>query len=419
MSEPPALGASLAQWLRWLETIHPVAIDMGLERVSEVADRLQLRPVQKPLVLVGGTNGKGSTVAMLSAIYTAAGYRVGAYCSPHIHDFRERIRINGQMAEASHIVEALAFVEAQRTPQSLTYFEYTTLAAMRVFLQCQCDVYLLEVGLGGRLDATNIWDADCSVVTSIALDHEAYLGSDISVIATEKAAIGRADRTLVVGEVDPPDSLWSFAREQGINLEHVGGWPAQDLPRTRLPGQHQRRNAGCAVSVVKQLQARLPVPEALITKGLMQASVPARFERHERNGVTLIMDVAHNPAAARALAETWREQLGEAHGQVVFSVLNDKDIDRIVDALNPVAAAWHCIELDGPRTQAVSDLANAVRQRAQAPVTAYHSIDKAVHCALEAAQSSANAVLVAGSFHTIAAVQAQIGLSGTCQNETC
>ena len=253
-AEVPDTLAPLSTWLTWLETIHPVAIDMGLDRVSLVADRLGLRPVSKPLILVGGTNGKGSTVAMLSAIYTAAGYRVGTYTSPHISDFRERIRINGEMAAADDIVEALAYVEARRAPQTLTYFEYTTLAAMRVFLQKQCDVYVMEVGLGGRLDATNLWDADCSVVTSIALDHEEYLGSDISVIATEKAAIGRPDRVLVVGQSEPPESLFSYTLDQAIRVVYVGGLSPDSLPVTSLKGAHQRRNAPSIQSACRRAE---------------------------------------------------------------------------------------------------------------------------------------------------------------------
>ncbi len=404
-AEVPATTAPLSAWLTWLETIHPVAIDMGLERVSLVADRLALRPVGKPLILVGGTNGKGSTVAMLSAIYTAAGYRVGTYTSPHISDFRERIRINGEMAAASDIVEALAFVEAARAPQTLTYFEYTTLAAMRVFLQAQCDVYVMEVGLGGRLDATNLWDADCSVVTSIALDHEEYLGSDLSVIATEKAAIGRRDKVLVVGQSEPPESLFTFTAENAIPVAYVGGLSPNSLPITNLAGAHQRRNAGCAVAVVENLQGLLPVEKNTVDQTLNSLQIAGRFERITHAGVNVVLDVAHNPAGAEALCQAWREEFGDVQAQVVFSALADKDLAGIASALDPVVAGWHCFGLNVSRATPLKTLTTELQQVSSKPVESHASADQAWNAARTAAEAHSQPVLVAGSFHTIADIQ--------------
>jgi dihydrofolate synthase/folylpolyglutamate synthase len=378
---------------------------MGLERVGKVADRLGMRPVSSPLVLVGGTNGKGSTVSMLTAIYVAAGYRVGSYTSPHIHDFRERIQINGEMASATEIVDALAFVEGSRAPQTLTYFEYTTLAAMRVFQQRLCDVYVLEVGLGGRLDATNLWDADCSVVTSIALDHEDYLGSDLSVIATEKAAIGRQNKVLVVGEPDPPASLWGFAENNGIIVEHVGILSAAELPQTGLAGVHQRRNAACAVAVVNTLSGRLPVEESTITSALLDVVIPARFEELSIQGIPVLLDVAHNPAGAVALAVAWRERYPSQQAQVIFACLADKDLDGIVTALAPIAAQWHIVPLEGPRTVPSDELAKQVQGTVTEPVSAYSSASDAWLAALQCAGQNTQPILIAGSFYTIADVR--------------
>ncbi len=407
-AEVPDTTAPLSTWLAWLETIHPVAIDMGLERVSLVADRLGLRPVKKPLILVGGTNGKGSTVAMLSAIYSAAGYRVGSYTSPHISDFRERIRINGEMAEASDIVAALAYVEAQRAPQTLTYFEYTTLAAMRVFLQTQCDVYVMEVGLGGRLDATNLWDADCAVVTSIALDHEEYLGSDLSVIATEKAAIGRRGRVLVVGQSEPPESLFAYTVKQAIRVVYVGGLSPNSLPITSLKGAHQRRNAGCAVAVVENLHGLLPVQKDTVEQALKTLRVSARFERITQEGMNVVLDVAHNPAGAEALCQAWREEFGDVQAQVVFSALADKDLAGIVSALDPVVAGWHCFELHVSRATPLNTLTTGVQQASSKPVESHASAEQAWKAARSAAASVSQPVLVAGSFHTIADIHGVI-----------
>lgn len=413
--DPPSPTDSLSQWLSWLETIHPVSIDMGLERVGRVADRLNMRPVDKPLVLVGGTNGKGSTVAMLSAIYTTAGYTVGSYTSPHISDFRERIRINGEMADACDIVKALAHVEAGRHPQTLTYFEYTTLAAMQVFQQHDCDLFLLEVGLGGRLDATNLWDADCSVVTSIALDHEEYLGSDVSVIATEKAAIGRTGKPLVVGDPAPPSSLFDFARKHDIPVDHVGAKPLAELPNSALKGVHQKRNCGCAVAVVDHLQNRLPVNANTIQQALSNVNIPGRFEKVELNEVTALFDVAHNPAGAEALSAAFRSEFGESSAQILFACMADKDLSGILEVLMPVVAHWHCVPLDMPRAMDAEELSeriNAVRldnasaaAGAAAGATAYASVEEACASAMKAAKNNRQPLLIAGSFFTIADVR--------------
>lgn len=404
--EVPSTTDSLDSWLEWLEGIHPTAIDMGLDRVSRVADRLGLRPVVHPLVLVGGTNGKGSTVAMLASIYSAAGYRVGAYTSPHIEDFRERICIQGHMAEPQEVIDALAFVEQGRLPETLTYFEYTTLAAMRVFQQRQCDVYLMEVGLGGRLDATNLWDADCAVVTSIALDHEDYLGSDVSVIATEKAAIGRQGSLLVVGDPEPPESLFRYAADTGIIVDHVGARSLDELPAPSLMGTHQRRNAACAVSVIEALHHRLPVNQDTVQLALKNARIPARFEQLNIYGVTVLLDVAHNPAGAVALSEAWQAQFPDVRANTLFACLKDKDLAGIIDALDPIVSNWHCLALDVPRAMPVEALSDAISEQSSRPVT--FGADAAATCMAAYRQSLDNGqpLLVAGSFHTIAAVRA-------------
>ena len=407
--EVPAPEASLDDWLSWLETIHPVAIDMGLERVSAVADRLQLKPANRPMILVGGTNGKGSTVAMLSSIYTAAGYQVGAYTSPHIEHFCERIKINQQMVDERDVVQALAFVEAERKPQTLTYFEYTTLAAMRVFMQHDCDIYLFEVGLGGRLDATNLWDADCAILTSIALDHESYLGSDISVIATEKAAIGRSGKALIVGETDPPESLFAYAEEHQLRLQHVVAGETMMLPETAMSGLHQQRNAACAMAAVRELASQLPVNQAVAEHALSRSFLSARFERLTVGSLQVVLDVAHNPAGAYALTATWQHEFPGKQAEVIFAALGDKDLSGITQALAPIAAAWHCIELEVARASSLASLRQAISESQQHCVV--HTHPNAAHAWRVASHSASvhgRPLLVAGSFHTIAIMRAVI-----------
>ena len=432
------LSNSLESWLDWLETIHPTTIDMTLERVARVAARLQLGSVEIPLITVAGTNGKGSTVAMLSAIYTANGYNVGSYTSPHIVDFRERIRINGEMVDGSVIVQAFHAIEDFREPDTLTFFEYTTLAAMQVFIDAAVDVIVLEVGLGGRLDATNLWDTDCAILTSIALDHESYLGSDRSVIATEKAAIGRPGKPFVLGELDPPDSFWAYAKEHNLTVENIGSKPVTALPLTSLPGDHQRRNAGCAVTAVKLMSKQLPVDAAKVDSALMRIQIDGRFSRHQVNGITVITDVAHNPAGASTLVDTWYTEMGDQTAHMVFAALGDKDIAGVATALAPIVAHWHCAALDDARAMQAGAMQAIVEQSlveqslvencltdpaltspartdsaftdsalgAQAtPVTAYASTADALDAAMLAAGSDNKPVLVCGSFYTIAAIQ--------------
>jgi len=408
-TNPPSVSDSLTTWLEWLETIHPVSIDMGLDRVSLVADKLQLRPALKPLVLVGGTNGKGSTVAMLSKIYTDAGYRVGSYTSPHIHDFRERICVDGVMAGAQEVVSALAFVESGRIPETLTYFEYTTLAAMHVFNQNNCDVLIFEVGLGGRLDATNLWDADCSVVTSIALDHEDYLGSDLSVIATEKAAIGRPGRLLVVGDAQPPLSLFKFAEENDISINHVGVLPETSLPECNLAGEYQRRNAACAAAVVSSLQNQLSVSNASVKDSLQHVSIPARFEQIDYPSQSVLFDVAHNPAGAQALVSAWQEKFDQQRAQVIFACLVDKDLPGLSKALTPIVAQWHCVTLDVDRALSSEALVKGINTHgSHQEAIAHPSIRSACTAAILHGKSEKQPILVAGSFHTIGKVRLEL-----------
>lgn len=409
-STVPTATDSLSNWLQWLESIHPVEIELGLDRVRRVAERMQLQVLNAPLILVAGTNGKGSTVALLEQIYLNAGYSVGAYTSPHIHKFNERIRVDGFDVSDEAIIEALIAIEAQRKDDSLTYFEYTTLAAMYIFRQHRCAVLLLEVGLGGRLDACNLWDADVSIVTSIALDHAAFLGNDRAVVATEKAAIGRPGMPLIVGDTDPPKSLFELVKERGMLLIHVGVWTAGQLPQLRLAGEHQQRNAACALAAIDVLANRLPVSASAIREALDTVVVAGRFDVLEYEGVTVVLDVAHNPAAAEALANTWQSEFGKRAAHAVFAVLADKDIEHVVAPLVPYVRHWFCVQLDVPRATPVAQLTELVNACASndSIVTSSDSVAAGFHLAHEHALDDGLPVLVCGSFHVLEALPSAV-----------
>lgn len=287
--------ATLDDWLGWQETLHPKAIDLRLERVRTVLQRLQPEPPAYTVITVGGTNGKGSCVAMLDSILRAAGYPVGAYSSPHLLRYNERIRINGVEADDAAICRAFARIDAVRSEISLTYFEFGTLAALELFREAGVDVAVLEVGLGGRLDAVNVLDADAALVVSIGIDHVDWLGADRDSIGYEKAGIYRAGRPAICADPDPPPRLLDFAQSLGASLRRVGrdyhfsqqenSWRWQsdtaqfnDLPLPALAGVHQIGNAAAALAILDSLRDRLLVTAEAIRAGLTQTQLPGRFQ---------------------------------------------------------------------------------------------------------------------------------------------
>lgn len=398
----PSPSDSLDLWLRWLEHLHPSEIDMGLQRVGQVATRLGLRPATMPLILVGGTNGKGSTVALLAEIYRHAGYRVGAYTSPHIDVFNERMCVDSEMLDDQIIVDALHTIESAREPESLTYFEYTTLAAMVAFSRLNCDVVVMEVGLGGRLDATNLWDCDCAILTSIALDHQDYLGDTLEAIAAEKVAIGRAGKPLIVGEQNPPANLVTIAKSAHMDLTFIDD---AQLPKSGLAGKHQQRNAACAVAAIAELQNKLPVTDQSVQLGLASVYVPGRFEQLVIGSQAVVFDVAHNPAAALTVRDALLAHYPEHDVFAVFSALKDKDVVGIVNALAPAVSSWYCAGLPVPRATPLNELVEQVGLCQSAPVQGFASVEGAWNAACDAAQSNMTSkpvvILVAGSFFTL------------------
>ncbi len=412
-------STSLDAWLARLERLHPRTIELGLERVRRVKDALGLAPTF-PLILVGGTNGKGSTCAYLEAILGAAGYTTGLYTSPHLLRYNERVRIAGREARDADLVAAFERIDAARGNTSLTYFEFGTLGAMAQFIDAGVDVAILEVGLGGRLDAVNVFDADAAIVTSVDLDHMEYLGDSREKIGFEKAGIFRAGRPAICADPAPPTSLLEHARALGADLRCVerdffaqrdgDRWTYRgrdriwmDLPMPAMAGACQLRNAAGALAGLEALHARLQVSETALRQGLAVARVPGRFQRIAR-APEVILDVAHNPEAARALAATLRGQPAAGRTLAVVGMLADKDAAGVFAALRGEIDAWWTCTPSSPRAQDAAVLAAALR--AHAGAAAVH-VQPDVITALAEARSAAredDRILVFGSFYTVAAV---------------
>ncbi|MDG0805140.1 bifunctional tetrahydrofolate synthase/dihydrofolate synthase [Pectobacterium brasiliense] len=406
--QTPQATSPLVTWLHYLEHLHAQAIDLGLERVKQVAEHLQLLQPAPTVFTVAGTNGKGTTCCTLESILLAAGLRVGVYSSPHLVRYTERVRIQGkELPEALH-TQAFADIEAGRGAVSLTYFEFGTLSALQLFKQANLDVVILEVGLGGRLDATNIVDADVSVVTSIAIDHTDWLGNDRESIGREKAGIFRQGRPAVVGEPDMPGTIADVAAEKGAQLHRRGRdweysiqretWSWQDKQRelSRLPLPNvPLANAATALAALHY--SSLNVSEEAIRQGLQHAALPGRFQTVQASP-RLILDVAHNPHAAAYLANRLAELPKTGKVRAVVGMLSDKDIAGTLAHLTPLVDAWYCAPLEGPR--------GATAQQIAEHLTRSQSFSDVV-TAWKQAMSEAteqDIVIVCGSFHTVAHV---------------
>jgi dihydrofolate synthase/folylpolyglutamate synthase len=416
---------TLSDWLDYQQRIHARGIDLGLERVREVWRRMGAPAIARTVVTVGGTNGKGSTVAFLEAMLRAGGLHAGAYTSPHILRYNERVRINDADAGDYALIAAFERIEAARTDGAgesipLTYFEFGTLAAFDLFARADLDVALLEVGLGGRLDAVNIVDADAAIVTTVDLDHMEWLGNDRESIGREKAGIFRAGRPAIIGESDPPHSLAAEARRIGARLLRAGheyttrpdgehwAWRCDDetldLPLPGLPAHSQVANAAAAITALHALRDRLAWNPRTIAQGVREAKVAGRLQCIA-DAPQVIVDVAHNPQAARELARWLEANPVSGKTVAVFGALGDKDVSGIVRPLDAHFAHWHLVGLenDSPRGLAVAELAQRVRDVAPGASFSEHAD---VPSALSAARAQANAhdrILVFGSFFMVAA----------------
>lgn len=424
MLESNVATRTLTEWLFYLEQLHPITIEMGLDRVDQVKDRLGLAP-DFPIITVGGTNGKGSTCAMMESILSCAGYRVGCYTSPHLLRYNERVRISRYEARDEDLCKAFEEVELARVGSaiSLTYFEFGTLAAMQLFKQSGVDVVILEVGLGGRLDAVNIFEPDCSVLTSIDLDHMDYLGSTREEIGFEKAGIFRGGKAAICSEAEMPASILRQAELIGADLMHIDsefGYSVQDnqwsywgpggnrhaLPHPALRGSYQLRNACTCLAALDVVRERLPTNMGDIRQGLLQVELPGRFQILPGLPVT-ILDVAHNPAAARTLA-TSLGSMGQYHKTfAIFAMLKDKDIPGVVTALKSVVDVWLVAGIDVSRGASADDLRQVLVSEGIVEngvmVIDFPDIGSAYAYACERASEN-DRICVFGSFYTVSGV---------------
>ncbi len=420
---------SLTDWLARLESLHPKAIDMGLERVTNVAQKLGLR-FDCPVITVGGTNGKGSTCAVLESILLQGGYRVGLYSSPHLLHFNERARLNGDMATDAMLCECFEQVEAVRGDVSLTYFEFTTLAILKCFADAGLDAVILEVGLGGRLDAVNIVDADVAIVTSVDLDHMEYLGDTREKIGFEKAGIFRSGRTAICSDPQPPESLVAHAEAIGADLWLFGrdfnysgdrqqwNYGGRSLRRNALAypglrGANQLLNASAALAALEALRDRLPLGAQEVRSGLVMVELPGRFQVLPGRPA-VILDVAHNPHAAATLAQNLDNMGFHPYTFAVFGAMADKDIPGILAQLIGRIDHWCLTDLPLPRAASAEFLREQLRA-AGFRESAEPGAERSLRCFPSPEQAFADArnragendrIAVFGSFLTVAGVMA-------------
>ncbi len=436
---------TLVAWLSYIESLHPKSIAMGLERVKRVINYLHCEP-EFPIITVAGTNGKGSTCAMIEQIYKQAGYKVGCYTSPHLLRYNERVRVNGIEVSDEALCDAFAAVEAARLETAkqhidgvaiqLTYFEVGTLAAIWHFMQMDIDVAVLEIGLGGRLDAVNAFEPSCAIVTSVDLDHQEFLGNTRESIGFEKAGVYRNSVPAICGDAHPPASLIKYAKDIKADfkcIQHdfnyvlageswqytLAGKVVHTLPMPALKGSYQLSNAACAVSAVEALQSKLPVSNEAIAIAMRVVTLAGRFQTVVKpakvmgasNSATVILDVAHNPHAAHALAENLKaSKNNRGRTFAVFAMLADKDIHGVITAVKNEIDVWYIASIDNVRGASVTELASTLTE--VAPNAIYKTFDNAADAYLQACidieacidSSENDKIVVFGSFFTVSNV---------------
>jgi len=411
----------LAGWLAYVERLHPSTIALGLDRLQVVLGRLAV-PEFCPIFTVGGTNGKGSTCAMLEACLRVAGYRVGCYTSPHLLRYNERVRIDGREADDATLAEAFREVEAARGEVPLTYFEFGTLAAWLAFARAKLDALVLEIGLGGRLDAVNAFEPDCAILTSVALDHQDYLGDTLDRIGWEKAHIFRPAKPAIVGDPNPPGSVLEHAREIGTDLQVIGrefgyvadgtqwryfgpGGTRSGLAMPALRGTVQLSNAACTIAALDSLRTRLPVGAQDVRNGLAAVELPGRFQVLPGRP-TVVLDVAHNPQAAAVLAANLAAMGPFRRTFVVLGMLRDKDIAGVCRTLAGRIDRWYVATLANPRGATAEEVERAIVASGAGGEIRRFASPREAFAAARGDANDGDRIAAFGSFYTVAEVMA-------------
>ena len=428
-SKEPHYFSDLQSWLAFLETAHPVGIDMGLTRIKKVQEVLDLK-FQCPVITVAGTNGKGSICAFLESIFSEAGYRVGCHTSPHFLDFTERARIDRHSVSEEQLLQHFHAVETARSSLndlvSLTYFEFSTLAILHLFASLKLDVVILEVGLGGRLDAVNIIDADCAIIASIDLDHTALLGNTRELIAVEKAGIMRPGKIAICADPLPPSTLVEYADQLGVDLwlhgrdfnvsgdQQQWGWSGRTrrvngLAYPALRGANQLINAAAVIAALMSLRDVLPVGVQAIRNGFAMVDLPGRFQVLAGQP-TVVLDVAHNPHASSALAASLDKMGYFPFTHAIFGVMSDKDIEGVIRPMMGIIDYWHCVSLPTPRAATALKIEQllvslGVKNTDESGITSHTTVDEAYQKTFELIGQN-DRIVVFGSFLTVSAVMA-------------
>ncbi len=432
------MSRSLEEWLAYQSQVHPQTIDLGLERLERVLLRLAWRQPRVPVITVAGTNGKGSVSAYCGAILTAAGLRVGTFTSPHLCDYRERIRLGERLVTPRELNDAFERIEAARTAGtdiSLTFFEYNALAALLIFEAANLDAWVLEVGMGGRLDAVNVVAPSVAVVVSIGLDHQEFLGHTLEAIAAEKAGIFRKARPAVIGSRSPPEALADIAGSVGAKLKRLGAefdyvrdaatwhyrgnrWNLPGLPPPALHGETQFANAATALAALEELELTEPLSSAVVAQGLIAARLPGRFQMIAagEGKPEWILDVAHNPDAARVLARNLSDLPGSGKTFAVCGILADKDAAGIAAALAGCFDAWWLASLDGARALSAQGLAERIGGELGVPLALADDVAAACSAAFAAAGPQ-DRIVVFGSFHTVGPALEWLALAGLASRD--
>ncbi len=393
---------------------------MSLERLQRVLQTLAWRRPDVPVITIAGTNGKGSVTSYCAAVLGAAGFRVGTFTSPHLRDYRERIRIHDRLVSAAELVDAFERIEAARGDVSLTFFEFNALAAFLVLEAAHLDAWVLEIGMGGRLDAVNAVDPDVAVVVSIGLDHQEYLGTTLDAIAREKAGIFRPGKVAVIGTYEVQPALEQTAHAVGARLKRLGRefhcirhddrwdydgevWKIANLPAPALLGEIQYANAATALAALECIRLVDSIDARAVARGIRDVQLPARFQRFApatAAAPAYILDVAHNPDAARILSRNLFDTKGAGRTWAVCGILADKDAATIASILSSNFDAWWCASIEGLRGQSGAELARVVRAHVTVPVTEWDSVPAACHAARAASQRG-DRIVIFGSFHTV------------------